>query len=470
MNIEVPLSEKQEQAFEILNLESFVELVYGGGARGGKTWLGSFWIISMCKQYPGSGWLIGREELKALKRTTLRTFFKVLNFLGLKEGVDYKMNYADMVMTVFNQGAEDSTVFFSELKEQPSDPEFDRLGSYDLTGCWIDEAQEVSKNAKDTLQARFTVLSGIGYNGESWSVWPSSLYTCNPGKNWIYSEFWRPIEKEKQILSGRYFVKALYTDNPEIDHDKYREAVISTGNKVKIERLLHGNFDYDDTPGRLVDYDAVCDLFGKNMPDGFLYITADVAREGNDKSVVYIWSGWKVVAIYVFNTNRIDELAAFLKDQANKLLIPMDRIIVDAVGMGSGVQDILRCRGFVGNRSAIQPAAAKYNPEKKLNYADLNAQCGDMLAKKINARQMAIMKTRHEEEIKEELDLLIQVDVDKDKPMRLLPKDKIKEMIGRSPDFRDALMMRMYFELVDVESEEIYTPSVLSAAEAYANN
>jgi len=39
------------------------------------------------------------------------------------------------------------------------------------------------------------------------------------------------------------------------------------------------------------------------------------------------------------------------------------------------------------------------------------------------------------------------LDVDKDSPRQIVPKDKVKEILGRSPDFSDALMMRMYFEL-----------------------
>jgi hypothetical protein len=38
-------------------------------------------------------------------------------------------------------------------------------------------------------------------------------------------------------------------------------------------------------------------------------------------------------------------------------------------------------------------------------------------------------------------------DMDKDNKLQIIGKDKIKNSIGRSPDFSDALMMRMYFEL-----------------------
>jgi hypothetical protein len=37
--------------------------------------------------------------------------------------------------------------------------------------------------------------------------------------------------------------------------------------------------------------------------------------------------------------------------------------------------------------------------------------------------------------------------MDKDGRKKILPKDKVKEAIGRSPDHSDALMMRMWFEM-----------------------
>ncbi len=36
-------------------------------------------------------------------------------------------------------------------------------------------------------------------------------------------------------------------------------------NKVDKERLLYGNFDYDNTPGRLYDYDDLQDMFKKDL-------------------------------------------------------------------------------------------------------------------------------------------------------------------------------------------------------------
>ena len=56
-----------------------------------------------------------------------------------------------------------------------------------------------------------------------------------------------------------------------------------------------------------------------------------------------------------------------------------------------------------------------------------------------------------EDEIKqliiEEMEQVKQKKMDSDMKKGLLPKDKVKEILGRSPDFWDAIMMREYFEL-----------------------
>ena len=47
----------------------------------------------------------------------------------------------------------------------------------------------------------------------------------------------------------------------------------------------------------------------------------------------------------------------------------------------------------------------------------------------------------------EELEQVKQKTLDSDMKKGLMPKDKVKEAIGRSPDVWDAILMRIYFEL-----------------------
>lgn len=458
--IDFALSEKQEYAYDLLTLPEhwdISEIVFGGGARGGKSYLGSFWISSCAMAFPGSAWLIAREELKALKRTTLRTFFKVLKELGLRKGLHYEYNAQDMVLTFANG----STVFFSELKRTPSDPEFDRIGSYDLTGAWIDESQEVCKDAKDALQFRFSVLSGPG-----WSTTPKTLYTCNPAKTWIYVDFWKPIVKQKLDVEGKAFITSLYSDNPYIDHEKYKKTVLRTNNKVKIERLLKGNFEYDDSPHKIFVYDAILDMFtrrvnltdpdahGKRLEKGKRYLICDVART-IDRIVIGYFVGLQLKKVYIMQNKKIPETADKLKELAVTFSVPYSQILVDADGMGVGVFDLIpNAKGFHNGGKAIFKKKTK-DRDQDPPYENLKTQCYFKLSEMVNEGMVGIdenaMPTEKDKEMLiEELDVVKQIDVDSDKKIRINSKEDVKEVLGRSPDIGDMMMMRMFFE--------VYTP------------
>lgn len=79
----------------------------------------------------------------------------------------------------------------------------------------------------------------------------------------------------------RCFIPALVTDNtliPKEDREAYVEN-LKKSDKVTIERMLYGNFDYDETPNRLFNYDKMLDMFGVNRQiRGRKYITCDVSR------------------------------------------------------------------------------------------------------------------------------------------------------------------------------------------------
>lgn len=44
--------------------------------------------------------------------------------------------------------------------------------------------------------------------------------------------------------------------------------------------------------------------------------------------------------------------------------------------------------------------------------------------------------------------------MDSDTKLSIISKEDIKDKIGRSPDYSDALMMRMYFEIDKIEKFE----------------
>jgi phage terminase large subunit len=422
------LTIKQTKALDFLEDKVTTEVYYGGAAGGGKSVLGCYWLAKNCFKYPGSRWLMGRSELKNLKKTTLNSFFEVVKRQGLKADVHFKLNHQDSTIH-FPSG---SQILMADLYAYPSDPDFDSLGSLEISGAFIDEAPQVTEKAKNIVKSR------IRYKLDEFGLIPKLLMTGNPSKNWAYNEFYKP-SKEGTLRADRQFVQALPGDNRHLPKS-YIESLRGLDNNSR-ERLLNGNWEYDDDPAALISYDKILDCFSNShIERGAKQITCDVARFGSDRTVIGIWEGFRV-RLFSYKGLSVSETAAKLKG----LGVPVSKIIADEDGVGGGVVDILRCKGFVNNSRPLP------NPitMKDENYANLKSQCYFNLAERINSGGLYIecedpsMKA----DIIQELEYVKQHNMDKDGKKAVLPKDKIKEIIGRSPDYADTLMMREWFEL-----------------------
>ena len=128
---------KQEYATYFLKDDVTEEVLFGGAAGGGKSALGCLWLIECSQKYPGSRWLMGRSKLKTLKETTLNTFFELSADLGLAN--QYTYNAQTNIITWFNG----SQIILKDLFLYPSDPNFDSLGSLEITGAFIDECNQL---------------------------------------------------------------------------------------------------------------------------------------------------------------------------------------------------------------------------------------------------------------------------------------------------------------------------------------
>jgi hypothetical protein len=70
------------------------------------------------------------------------------------------------------------------------------------------------------------------------------------------------------------------------------------------------------------------------------------------------------------------------------------------------------------------------------------------MAELINKSEVFIDGQEYREIIIQELEQVKQYNMDKDGKKQIIPKDKVKELLGRSPDYSDMIMMRMWFELI----------------------
>ncbi len=426
---------KQHLAYQALQAIGVDTIFLGGGAGGGKSWLICESRLINCYLYPGYKSYIGREELKRLMQSTYLTWVKVCAYHKIPRD-DWKLN-GQYNYIEFKNG---SRIDLLDLKFLPADPLYERFGSLEYTDGAIEEAGEVDFLAYDVLKSRV----GRHLNKEL-SIKPSTLITGNPKKNWTYTEFYKPW-KNGTLGADTVFIQSLYSDNS-YTAEQYGEQLSKIKDKATKQRLMYGNWEYDDDPATMIDYDSITDLFTNTVDESNdRYMTIDVARLGKDKTVIYCWEGFRVYKIVTYEKQDLDTTNIKIRDLARDERIPFSHIIADEDGVGGGVVDGVKgIKGFVANS---RPLENKLTHDEE-NYKNLKAQCYYKLADYINNRLIAIdtEDIKFKEDLTQELEQVKAKDLDKDGKKQIIPKDEVKEIIGRSPDYSDTLMFRMWFEL-----------------------
>ncbi len=385
-----------------------------------------------------------------MKRTTLRTFFKVAKFHGLQRDVDYVYQEQQATITFLKT---DSTIDLLEIKYNPSDPDYEDLGSSEYTSGWVEEAGEIEFDAYDTLKSRVNRQSNDRYG-----ILGKILLTCNPKKNFLYRLFYIPWKKNELPKTSR-FLQSLVDDNPR-NEKGYKASLLNLKDTIKRQRLLYGKWEYDDSEGVLIKYDNIIDLFTNTLePDEDKWLTADIARFGEDKTVIMLWKGMMVYKIYVYQKQSLEVTREKIKSIAADEKIPYSHITIDEDGIGGGIVDGLQgVGGFIANSRPIEENG-------ETNYKNLKTQCAYKLADEINNHKMAVkvdLVTEvdgvtvegFKEDLIQELEQIKELNSDSDdKAKQIVPKDQVKEIIGRSPDYGDNMIMRMLMKLKRVSPE-----------------
>jgi len=260
----------------------------------------------------------------------------------------------------------------------------------------------------------------------------------------LYSDFYKPW-KNDSLPDGKRFVPALVSDNQFIQSTYVENLQGLTG--TNRERLLEGNWEYDEESYSLITYDAIMDVFTNRVPSGERIITADIARQGRDKTVVCVWDGLRAERFFVLDKNKVTEAAELIEDVRSRYNVHWHNIYIDADGVGGGTLDLLNedVNGIVNNSPPV------FVEGDKENFANLKSQLYFYLAEYVNKRLIYVRPDEYRDKIVQELEWVRQKDAFNDGKFAVIPKQEIKESLGRSPDFLDCLAFRMYAILNDGE-------------------
>ena len=425
---DIKLTKKQSTAWTQLTDSSTNEMLFGGSAGGGKSFLGCLWVATMCLQKPGVRFLIGRTVLTQLRLTTLNTLFETLQRMELKSGEHYVYNGQSNVITFNNK----SEIILKDLQYNPSDANFDSLGGLELTGAFIDEAAQISNLAYNVIKSR------IRFKLTEYDLIPKILMTANPSNTWIKKEFYIPFVQEK-LPKNKSFIPSLPMDNPHLP-PSYIEMLQTLPTQQR-RRLLEGDWNYLDESDSVFNFDKITGCVFKQTPNpkDTKYMSVDVARFGDDRTVICIWVGLVLVDIKTYSKLNTVEVSDNIKSLIQSHGIHPQNVIVDSDGVGGGVADQIRGKNFVNNSK----------PLLNENYTNLKTQCYIKLSELFNEGTISLnlMEPQLVDDLTQELLSIKFKDIDKDNKVNIMSKDEQKRILGKSPDLADALMMRMIYEI-----------------------
>ena len=429
---------KQVYALEKLTDQETDEVLFGGAAGGGKSWLGCEWLLWNCLAYPGTRWFVGRHHLKQVRESSIVTFRKVCKKHKIPIGF-WKYNDQSVHIT-FENGSEINAI---EMMHKPGDPDFDGFGSTEYTGGWIEEGGGVAAKAYEIAGTRI----GRHMNDE-YGIKGKLLVTGNPSRNWMYREFFKPW-KFGALPKGKAFIQSFAHEN-EKRESGYLERLERLTGQTR-QRLLLGNWEFEDDPDQLIESDAILDLFENIhvLPDETKkHIVVDVALHGSDIYRAAVFYGNVLVEHISMAKSGGAQVLQRINDLRVRHGVRASAVIYDADGVGGFIGG---AGGFIQGAIAFHGNAApiKINRDKTRTFANLKAQCGFMLADDINEGAIYARGVKDEadrELLSEELAHIKKVDTG-DAPLKLKPKTEVKVDLGRSPDFSDLFLMKKMYDI-----------------------
>lgn len=331
----------------------------------------------------------------------------------------YKYNQTDLTITTPL-----GTVIWFKSADNP-----DNLYGDDVHGVVFDEFTRAKQSAWFVIRSVVTHTEApvhfIGnYTGQSsWGVKLARLAVTDPTnyaffKVTAYDAVRAGILKEEEIEQARKDLPmAVFTA-------LYLAEGVSDDSILFPEKVLEDCFTNDF------------------VQPGQKYISADIALHGSDRFVVIVWAGMIVEAIYTIDKCDAKQAEEFIKAKANEWSVPQRNIVYDHDGIGAFLAGYLRnAYGFVNGSAPIQSS------KDKINYTHLKSQCFFALSKAMADNRIWIKPQQHKESIMLELENIRKDGHDREGKIGVTRKDDVKKVLGFSPDFADALMMRMVFEL-----------------------
>lgn len=322
-------------------------------------------------------------------------------------------------------------------------------------GWWIgDDGYPIKeRNGK----VRYCFMDGDNPDTIFWGDTPREVYRQCKGlidSLWNDSYAAMGYEKERMFVKSVTFVRAGLDENIKLmQSDPTYLANLAQQGETQRARDLAGNWDHKVSNDDLIGEHDMARFFSQPRMhgDGVRRASADLAFEGGDNLVMFLYEGFHISDVFVC---RHDSKTAInsVKAKLAEWRVLEENFTYDLNGLGQGFKGFFpRARPFDNN--------AGVNPRYKGMYANYKSQCAYIFAHKLMDGEISIeprllhqrysgigyKNTELGQILLRERKAIRADDEAMDKGFRLISKKAMKRLVGHSPDFIEAMMMMMTF-------------------------
>ncbi len=221
------------------------------GVGSGKTYVGILKMLKLLDEYPGSRGVIVRQRFQQLKKTTAATLWKLLprQFIA-------RRNENDGMLKLTNG----SELLLIHLDKTES---LSNLKSMELNFAYVDQMEDISAEAWDTLVERVGRWTGSVKRGGWPANWPykDRMGNCIPPRyvfasayspgfdSWITSRWWEHgTERDRYAKAGYKVVTGSTRDNLAVSQD-YLDGRLAMGSEY-VRRYVDA-VEWGATEGRV---------------------------------------------------------------------------------------------------------------------------------------------------------------------------------------------------------------------------
>ncbi len=409
----------------LLNSDKRVKVVYGGSGSG-KSYFIAMMIIMKVISNKGCNVLVTRKVGNTLRHSVFALFkqiiykFKLMDYFNIKETdmiIEFKLNKNQIVCKGLDDRERIKSITFP---------------TGILTDIWLEEASEFDK--EDFMQLNLRL------RGES-KVKKQIIISFNPvsAESWLKPYF---FDSDYDCL----ILKTTYRDNKFVGEEYAKELeALKITDPLYWEVYCNGNWGVIDASNCIISLKDLVRAKTTTLSNdevGEIVISCDVARFGNDDTVIMVRKGFKVFdPIKIAKIDLVSlagRIYGLYREYRERYPDTKINIHIDSTGLGAGVVDILNRESY--KNAYVYGISFNNSPKNKDKYYDITSEMMFMVRDTLRDE---IVQIPNIERLITELGGRL-YSIDNKGRYKAENKADYKKRIGKSPDFADAFMLLFY--------------------------